>query len=38
MKNANFPVVIMDRKQFVERMAQDDKYYGELIEKLGLNK
>ena len=38
MSNANFPVVIMDRAQFVERMAQDDKYYGELIEKLGLNK
>lgn len=38
MKNANFPIVIMDREQFVERMAQDDKYYGELIEKLGINK
>lgn len=38
MKNANFPVVIMDRETFMARMAQDDKYYGELIEKLGLGK
>ncbi len=38
MKNANFPVVIMDKETFEERMAQDDKYYGQLIEKLGLNK
>ena len=38
MSNANYPVVIMDREEFAARMAQDDEYYGALIEKLGLNK